>query len=184
MGWTDERVVLLKRLWVEGKTAAEIAKLIGGGVTRNAVIGKAHRLKLSGRISPIQENAMGGRSGGAGTETGGTRTVSAPRKPQKTTIAKVSNREIIAPVQMPAVQENYCFGDGVSLVDLKERMCRWPIGDPKDDGFKFCGGPSQEGIPYCNHHARVAYQVANKSKLRIEELAKIDTDVIRKKVIA
>jgi GcrA cell cycle regulator len=180
MGWTDERVVLLKRLWVEGKTAAEIAKLIGGGVTRNAVIGKAHRLKLSGRISPIQENARGG----TGVETTGARAVSAPRKPQKSTIAKVSNRDIIAPVQMPVIQENYCFGDGVSLVELKERMCRWPIGDPQDAAFKFCGGPSEEGIPYCNHHARVAYQVANKSKLRIEELAKIDTDVIRKKVIA
>ncbi len=188
MGWTDERVVLLKRLWVEGKTAAEIAKLIGGGVTRNAVIGKAHRLKLSGRISPIQENAMGGRSGGAaggsGVETSGTRSVSAPRKPQKTIISKVSNREIIAPVQLPSAQENYCFGAGVSLVDLKERMCRWPIGDPKEDGFKFCGGPSEEGIPYCSHHARVAYQVNTKSKLRIEELSKIDTDVIRKKIIA
>lgn len=176
MGWTDERVVLLKRLWVEGKTAAEIAKLIGGGVTRNAVIGKAHRLKLSGRISPIQENAR--------VETTGTRVVVAPRKPQKATIAKVANREIIAPVLMPVVQENYCFGDGVSLVELKERMCRWPIGDPQDDGFKFCGGPSEEGIPYCNHHARVAYQVNTKSKLRIEELSKIDADVIRKKITA
>lgn len=176
MGWTDERVVLLKRLWVEGKTAAEIAKLIGGGVTRNAVIGKAHRLKLSGRISPIQENSR--------VETGGARAVSAPRKPQKTTIAKVSNREIIAPVQHQPVQENYCFGDGVALVELKERMCRWPIGDPQDAAFKFCGGPSEEGIPYCNHHARVAYQVNTKSKLRIEELSKIDADVIRKKIIA
>jgi GcrA cell cycle regulator len=180
MGWTDERVVLLKRLWVEGKTAAEIAKLIGGGVTRNAVIGKAHRLKLSGRISPIQENARGGNGG----ETGASRVVSTPRKSQKTNIAKVSNREIIAPVHFPAVQENYCFGDGVSLVELKERMCRWPIGDPKDDGFKFCGGPSEEGIPYCNHHARVAYQVNTKSKLRIDELSKIDADVIRKKITA
>jgi len=180
MGWTDERVVLLKRLWVEGKTAAEIAKLIGGGVTRNAVIGKAHRLKLSGRISPIQENARGGN----GVETGTARVVSSPRKSQKTNIAKVSNREIIAPVHFPAVQENYCFGDGVSLVELKERMCRWPIGDPKDDGFKFCGGPSEEGIPYCNHHARVAYQVNTKSKLRIDELSKIDADVIRKKITA
>ncbi|HAJ90910.1 MAG TPA: gcrA cell cycle regulator family protein [Rhodospirillaceae bacterium] len=178
MGWTDERVVLLKRLWVEGKTAAEIAKLIGGGVTRNAVIGKAHRLKLSGRISPIQENTRGGIGG----EAGGSRSVSTPRKSQKATIAKVSNREIIAPVQLPPVQENYCFGDGVSLVDLKERMCRWPIGDPKESGFKFCGGPSDEGIPYCNHHARVAYQINTKSKLRIEELSKIDADVIRKKI--
>lgn len=176
MGWTDERVVLLKRLWVEGKTAAEIAKLIGGGVTRNAVIGKAHRLKLSGRISPIQENAR--------PESGITRTVSTSRKVQKSTLSKVSNRDIIAPVQLPPVQENYCFGDGVSLVELKERMCRWPIGDPQEAGFKFCGGPSEEGLPYCSHHCRTAYQVNTKSKLRIDELSKIDLDVIRKKVTA
>lgn len=176
MSWTDERVTLLKRLWVEGKTAAEIAKLIGGGVTRNAVIGKAHRLKLSGRISPIQENSR--------VETGASRVVSTPRKSQKSTLAKVSNREIIATIQLPVIQEDYCFGDGVSLVDLKERMCRWPIGDPKEDGFKFCGGPSEEGIPYCHHHARVAYQTNTKSKLRIDELSKIDADVIRKKITA
>lgn len=176
MGWTDERVMLLKRLWVEGKTAAEIAKLMGG-VTRNAVIGKAHRLKLSGRISPIQENARG-------DGIGKPRTVSAPRKAPKQTISRVSNREIIAPVQLPPVEESYCFGDGISLVELKESTCRWPIGDPKEDGFKFCGGPSEEGIPYCAHHARVAYQVNTKSKIRVDELAKIDADVIRKKTIA
>jgi GcrA cell cycle regulator len=177
MGWTDERVTLLKRLWVEGKTAAEIAKLIGGGVTRNAVIGKAHRLKLSGRISPIQEN---NRADGATHQ----RAVSTPRKVQKQAVVRVSNREIIAPVQLPKVEENYCFGEGFSLVDLKERMCRWPIGDPQEPGFKFCGGPSVEGVPYCNHHARLAYQSNTKSKLRIDELSKIDLDVIRKKVTA
>ncbi len=176
MSWTDERVMLLKKLWVEGKTAAEIAKLIGGGVTRNAVIGKAHRLKLSGRISPIQENNR--------TETAVGRVVSAPRKSQKSTVSKVSVRDIIAPIYVPPVEENYCFGNGVSLVELKERMCRWPIGDPQEDGFKFCGGPSEEGLPYCGHHCRVAYQSNTKSKLRIDELSKIDLDVIRKKVTA
>lgn len=176
MSWTDERVMLLKKLWIEGKTAAEIAKLIGGGVTRNAVIGKAHRLKLSGRISPIQENAR--------PEAGVARAVAAPRKSPKSTVSKVSNREIIAPVHIPPVEENYCYGAGVQLVELKESMCRWPIGDPKEDGFKFCGGPSEEGLPYCSHHCRVAFQVNTKSKLRIDELSKIDLDVIRKKVTA
>lgn len=176
MSWTDERVMLLKRLWIEGKTAAEIAKLIGGGVTRNAVIGKAHRLKLSGRISPIQENVR--------SETGVGRVVATARKTQKSSVTKVSNREIIAPVHIPPVEENYCYGDGVSLVELKDRMCRWPIGDPKEDGFKFCGGPAEEGVSYCSHHCRVAFQVNTKSKLRIDELSKIDLDVIRKKVTA
>ena len=171
MSWTDERVSMLKKLWVEGKTAAEIAKIIGGGVTRNAVIGKAHRMKLSGRISPIQENTR--------PETVSHRT--AP-KTQKQSVPRVTSRDIIAPVQAPPVEENYCYGAGVQLVELKERMCRWPIGDPKEEGFKFCGGPSVEGLPYCDHHCRAAFQVNTKSKLRIDDLAKIDLDVIRKKV--
>ncbi len=174
MSWTDERVMLLKKLWVEGKTAAEIAKLIGGGVTRNAVIGKAHRMKLSGRISPIQENTR--------PETVSHRSNATPKVAKQ--VVRVSPREIIAPVQIPAIEENYCFGVGVSLVELKERMCRWPIGDPKEEGFKFCGGPSAEGLPYCDHHCRVAYQANTKSKLRIDELSKIDLDVIRKKITA
>ena len=100
---------------------------------------------------------------------------------QKATLPKVSPRDIIAPVHVPRVEENYCYGEGVQLVDLKERMCHWPLGDPKEPGFKFCGGPSVEGMPYCDHHCRVAYQVNTKSKLRIDELSKIDLDVIRKK---
>lgn len=173
MSWTDERVMLLKRLWIEGKTAAEIAKLMGGGVTRNAVIGKAHRLKLSGRISPIQENTR--------PET--TARVASPRKAKPST-PRVSTRDIIAPVQLPPVEENYCFGDGVSLIELRESTCRWPIGDPKDDGFKFCGGPAEEGVSYCSHHCRVAFQANTKSKLQIDKLSKIDSDVIRKKATA
>jgi len=175
MSWTDERVALLKRLWGEGKTAAEIAKLIGG-VTRNAVIGKAHRLKLSGRVSPIQENGEGAV------------VARAPRKPSEPrtarTINKVTSRDMIAPVIMPKIEPDFCIGEGVQLIELKERMCRWPVGDPKEEGFKFCGGPSSEGMTYCDHHCRLAYQVNTKNKMRIDDLAKIDTDVIRKKVTA
>lgn len=172
MSWTDERVALLKRLWGEGKTAAEIAKLIGG-VTRNAVIGKAHRLKLSGRVSPIQEN--------------GSKASPVSRAPRKTTeprTRKVTTRDIIAPIAMPKIEADICIGAGVQLVDLKESMCRWPVGDPKEEGFKFCGAKSAEGMTYCDHHCRAAYQVNTRSKIRIDELSKIDADVIRKKVSA
>lgn len=174
MGWTDERVALLKKFWVEGKTAAEIAKLIGG-VTRNAVIGKAHRLKLSGRVSPIQENEEAGNI------------VRTPRKlPEGRTqrVVRVTNRDMISAVVTPAIDVDFCVGEGVQLVELKESMCRWPIGDPKEEGFKFCGGKTAEGMTYCDHHCRAAYQVNTKSKLRIDDLAKIDADVIRKKVSA
>ncbi len=131
MSWTDERVALLKQLWGEGKTAAEIAKALGEGVTRNAVIGKAHRLKLSNRVSPIQQNDN-----------------VKPAEPEKK-----------AKPVVPKVVEG-----GVKLADLKERMCRWPTGDPKDADFHFCGCPSVPGIPYCAEHAKAAYQAPGRSR--------------------
>lgn len=153
MSWTDERVSLLKRLWGEGHTAAEIAKQIGG-VTRNAVIGKAHRLKLSNRVSPIQQN----------------------RKPaNKNVERKVTPVERAKPVmqvkKMPAntsvklPEESVKSGDLYSLMDLQPRMCRWPSGDPKEEGFGFCGDKTISGIPYCEEHAKVAYQAATRNRL-------------------
>lgn len=133
MSWTDDRVNLLKQLWGEGKTAAEIAKALGEGVTRNAVIGKAHRLKLSSRVSPIQQNT----------------------KKQKSEAPKP--RRVVQPI--PEFK-----GKGVSLVDLKPGMCRWPVGDPKEENFNFCGCKSLPGLPYCEHHAKLAYQVSSRSR--------------------
>lgn len=170
MSWTDERVNLLKQMWGEGKTAAEIAKLLGG-VTRNAVIGKAHRLKLSGRISPIQQNTR--------PETVISRS-HAPSTDHRVT--RVVRERVIADVVSPPVMEDYIPGEGVKLVELKERMCRWPLGDPKDEAFRFCGHVAVEGLPYCDHHCRAAFQVNTRGKIKIEELAKIDGDVIRKTV--
>ena len=175
MSWTDERVAMLRQLWGEGKTAAEIAKILGG-VTRNAVIGKAHRLKLSGRVSPIQQNTR--------PETVISRTrVAAPpassaaeARPQRSALA----RELDAP-HTPRVEE-YIAGKGVKLIELKERMCRWPIGDPKDENFRFCGCDSHPELPYCDHHVKMAFQINTRGKLKVDELAKIDNDVIRKTV--
>lgn len=138
MSWTNERVALLKRLWVEGKTAAEIAKVLGN-ITRNAVIGKAHRLKLSNRLSPIQQNT---------------------KKPAKAAVAepaavKKADRPAAAPIKIL----------GVGMAELKEKMCRWPIGDPKDPSFHFCGCQTVAGLPYCPDHARMAYQAATRSRL-------------------
>jgi GcrA cell cycle regulator len=142
LSWTDERVALLKKLWGEGKTAAEIAKSLGGGFTRNAVIGKAHRLKLSSRLSPIAPP---------------------PRKmePANNTV-KVSS----APrSRIAAVPATPIITKGIKLIDLKERMCRWPLGDPKDPEFNFCGCNSVAGLPYCSDHARMAFQVNKRSRL-------------------
>jgi GcrA cell cycle regulator len=115
MSWTDERIAELQRLWAEGKSASEIAAILGD-VTRNAVIGKAHRLNLSGRPSPIKRT---------------------PRR-------------------------------GASILALTDRMCKWPVGDPRDRDFHFCGKPTQAGMPYCCDHAVQAYQPAAK-KGRDEE---------------
>jgi GcrA cell cycle regulator len=142
MSWTDDRVALLKKLWGEGKTAAEIAKELGG-VTRNAVIGKAHRLKLSNRVSPIQQNK---------------KPVAAPKAPAEKKLLK-------SPVI--AQDENR---EKVSLMDLGARMCRWPIGDPREESFGFCGCASMAGLPYCGEHAKVAYQAATRNRiLKAEE---------------
>lgn len=135
MSWTDERVNLLKRLWGEGKTAAEIAKELGEGVTRNAVIGKAHRLKLSSRVSPIQQN------------TKKVKTESKPVAPRR------SMKKI------PIFK-----GKEVKMEDLRENMCRWPNGDPQTEEFSFCGCGCVEGLPYCSTHAQIAYQMTSRAR--------------------
>lgn len=142
MSWTEERVDLLKKLWGEGKTAAEIAKALGD-VTRNAVIGKAHRLKLSTRVSPIQQNT------------------------KKT---KVEAPKIVKPKKPQ--EEIKIKGKGFKMDELEGRMCRWPIGDPQDDDFVFCGHNIAEGSPYCEGHSKMAYQVSSRSrKLQAEDFS-------------
>lgn len=134
MSWTDDRVKLLKQLWGEGKTAAEIAKELGG-VTRNAVIGKAHRLKLNSRVSPIQQNV------------------------KKTKAERRDNPHKPTPARRVEFK-----GLGIQLRDLEHDMCRWPSGDPKDKDFVFCGCKRIEGLPYCAEHAKAAYQVQTRSR--------------------
>lgn len=142
MSWTDDRVELLTKLWTEGKTAAEIAKTLGG-VTRNAVIGKAHRLKLSNRVSPIQQNKK----------------PAAPANTQNVPASKAEKKKV------KEIIEERPTGDGIQLMDLGPRMCRWPIGDPREEGFGFCGCKSMSGLPYCEEHAKIAYQAATRNKI-------------------
>jgi len=137
MSWSDDRVDLLRKLWGEGKTAAEIAKELGEGVTRNAVIGKAHRLKLSSRVSPIQQNAKK---------------------------IKANTRVAAAPPRRPTKKVPIYLGKQVQMEDLRDRMCRWPNGDPQGDDFSFCGCRTVEGTPYCADHAAIAYQVTSRAR--------------------
>lgn len=155
MSWTDERVEALRKLWMEGRTASQIAKELGD-VTRNAVIGKVHRLGLSGRPSPIKRKQK--------------RTTEVVKK-AKPTQKIVQNVQPIRSI----VQDEVAVAGGASLLDLKERMCKWPIGDPKSSNFRFCGQKSSDGLPYCEHHAMQAYHAPSRrrSKLNEDELARL-----------
>ncbi len=158
MGWTDERVELLKKLWQDGLSASQIAKQLGG-VTRNAVIGKVHRLGLSGRATPSKPQ----------------RTVfKAPRPARPVTPAITAPRRIAEAVPHQSAPVRYIDErpGTATVLTLGAHMCKWPIGDPSLDSFTFCGRRSDEG-PYCDEHASVAYQpVQSKKKSGAAELAR------------
>jgi len=126
MAWTDDRIDVLRKLWGSGFSASQIAKELGEGVTRNAVIGKAHRLGLEKRPSPV-----------------------------KTDKTKKAAKPKAAP---PPKKEKVSSNSTVTLLDLTDRMCKWPSGHPGDDDFHFCGKNSQPGMPYCGKHCLEAYQ--------------------------
>jgi GcrA cell cycle regulator len=142
-GWTEDRVASLKKLWLEGLSASQIAKQLGG-VTRNAVIGKVHRLGLSGRAAP----AAPARS-----------VFKAPRPPRPAMATPHTPRRAEAvhhqPVPLPALREE---PGSATVLTLGAHMCKWPIGDPSTDDFSFCGSRTSQEGPYCVAHARVAYQ--------------------------
>ena len=134
--WTDKNVKTLTTMWNKGKTAADIAEALGG-VTRNAVIGKANRLELDKRPSPIKK----------------------ADKVKSNPVRKETKVE--AAVKRAADKRaNKSF----SILDIKESMCRWPFGDPKDDDFNFCGKKAAEDCSYCKEHSDEAYQVPTKRR--------------------
>lgn len=148
--WPDMRVEQLKRLWEAGLSASQIAAELGN-VTRNAVIGKVHRLGLTGR----PKNPLAAPR---------------PRKPRPPRpaikVTRPVSRVTVALVQVsgviPEQTDQYVVptAQRVSLLDLTEATCRWPIGDPTCREFAFCGGKAFAGLPYCAHHSRIAYQPA------------------------
>ena len=159
MGWTEERVELLKKLWQEGLSASQIAKQLGG-VTRNAVIGKVHRLGLSGRATPSKP----ARSVFKAPRPA--RPVSLPSAPRR--IAEPA-AHAIHPSPVRYVDE---APGTATVLTLGAHMCKWPIGDPALDNFTFCGRRTDEG-PYCHEHAQIAYQPPQaKKKTSAAELAR------------
>ncbi|MGV6875425.1 GcrA family cell cycle regulator [Pseudochelatococcus sp. B33] len=181
--WTDERVEQLRKLWSDGLSASQIATEIGG-VSRNAVIGKVHRLGLSGRAkAPVAATPRPVRKAPAAVtpaprapavppadpppqaQTFGNTALAAARAvagPAEDVVAKVVPQAVpqIAPQVVPAARESVVvpLSERVTIMDLREYMCRWPVGDPTSPSFRFCGARSVTGMPYCAHHAGIAYQ--------------------------
>ena len=161
MSWTDERVELLKKLWSEGLSASQIASELGE-VTRNAVIGKVHRLGLSGRTKAATPAPARPR-----TEVKRPDRPEATRPQRPATIGNTAlaqdldeaPEEAPAPAPAPAAQDNVVpMGQRCTIMNLTESTCRWPLGEPGTESFHFCGGKSNPGMPYCQTHARIAYQ--------------------------
>jgi GcrA cell cycle regulator len=154
MSWTDERVELLKKLWSEGLSASQIAGRLGT-VTRNAVIGKVHRLGLSGRATTSRMKSHRPRP----------RQNAAKRlaKPRFTNVGNTALRQLYQQADtepyVAAVEELVIPpAERKTIETLSECHCRWPIGDPQDAEFHFCGRNKVSGLPYCEFHARRAFQ--------------------------
>ncbi len=175
MSWTDERVNLLKKMWGEGQSASQIAKELGG-VTRNAVIGKVHRLGLSNRAgaapapAPEKKVAKSEPASPAPETKSAVRTISqtkvvevaiTPRKPivpAGQPLPPQPSANEISPETLASVREVEKTAKKITLMELTERTCKWPIGDPATDDFWFCGLGVQQGKPYCEAHVSVAFQ--------------------------
>ncbi|HBS49572.1 MAG TPA: GcrA cell cycle regulator [Rhodobacteraceae bacterium] len=195
MSWTDERVELLKKMWGEGQSASQIAKELGG-VTRNAVIGKVHRLGLSNRTAGGAQAPAAAAAAAPKPEakakpapkpeakpkpaakTEPARPVAAnseeaPRAEAKPAQSNPARKQIIpagqplppqpsaneiSPEALARVNEIEKKAKKLTLMELTERTCKWPVGDPATEDFWFCGLPVQAGKPYCEAHVGVAFQ--------------------------
>jgi GcrA cell cycle regulator len=194
MSWTDERIERLKALWTQGMTASQIAEELGA-VSRNAVIGKAHRLGLQSRPSPVKPNE--GHEEPEAPAAPAPAAAPAPREqkgvPEPAPAEAAPAAQPAAPVppaapqpqirsigpggfvrQSPGEQQSPIppapprrlvpakpspeIADKTSLLDLNEKICKWPIGHPGEPDFHFCGSPANPGFPYCVEHCGVAYQ--------------------------
>jgi GcrA cell cycle regulator len=200
MSWTEERIERLKAMWTKGATASEIADELGG-VSRNAVIGKAHRLGLEARPSPVKPGEEGDHSSHSAhakssaaqksAEPAAPRTeraapppsepahrpVAAPPQPQRPAGDNIQYRSIgpggfirqtpgeqqapippAPPRRLVPAKPSPEVADKTSLLDLNDRICKWPMGHPGEPDFHFCGNPANPGYPYCVEHCGVAYQ--------------------------
>ena len=184
MNWTDERVDLLRKLWGEGLSASQIAAQIGG-VSRNAVIGKVHRMKLSNQgraAAPGTQKKMAQVEAEAPQAAAAVPTQASQPLARAAVAAAAVMRPVTASVGATALQAEFDAepiirpvmrsSDNVvvpisrrlRLVQLTERTCKWPNGDPLAEDFSFCGNDCGDNGPYCRYHARIAFQPASERR--------------------
>ncbi|MCO6187200.1 GcrA family cell cycle regulator [Rhizobium sp. L1K21] len=166
MSWTDERVEKLKKLWAEGLSASQIAAQLGG-VSRNAVIGKVHRLSLPGRAKAggtaapraPKRQAPAPRAPSYNATSRPAAPRSAPRSVGATALRQDPDASIFEEIEIDRADNVVVpISRRLALTELSERTCKWPVGDPLKEDFHFCGNDSPENTPYCTYHARLAYQ--------------------------
>ena len=190
MSWTEERIERLKKMWHDGATASQIAEDLGG-VSRNAVIGKAHRLGLEQRPSPVKagEEKEAKKSAPAAaapkpaepkSDAPKAAPVASPvqsTEPRRPLQSEIQYRSIgpggfirqgpgeqqapippAPPRRLVPAKPSPEVADKTSLLDLNDRICKWPMGHPGEPDFHFCGQPANPGFPYCVQHCGVAYQ--------------------------
>lgn len=158
MSWTDERIETLRTMWAARHSAKTIAGVLGEGVTRNAVIGKIHRLGLAERTKPEEEGVAKSRSATTARKTQQSQptvignTVLAPKPETLLQTLPQTQVRLAESVVVPMCES-------ISIMELRETTCRWPLGDPMTADFSYCGAKSPFGAgPYCAAHARIAYQ--------------------------
>jgi len=201
MSWTEERIERLKKMWAQGSTASQIAEDLGG-VSRNAVIGKAHRLGLEQRPSPVKPGeekakkptkasaakapppapkseaaAPSAKAKDTGAVPKDVASAQMPPAPPSRSAPEMQFRSIgpggfirqgpgdqqapippAPPRRLVPAKPSDEVADKTSLLDLNDRICKWPMGHPGEPDFHFCGQPSNPGFPYCVDHCGVAYQ--------------------------
>ena len=175
MAWTDDMIEKLKKMWDEGLTTGEIGKRLN--VSKNSIVGKVHRLGLSGRPSPIKKKDQASETPKPEKKPAtlkATKEKAKPAAPVSKTVTEkpkkeekpVAKEEVVAKVDdvdlkfIPApIKEKTPSkaGQNVSLIELDNHTCRWPIGDPKDENFHFCGKKVRIGQTYCDEHSAIAY---------------------------
>lgn len=186
MSWTDERIDLLQKLWGDGLSASQIATQLGG-VTRNAVIGKVHRLGLSDKSRMKTRNHRPGPNATVPATAPNPAPALQTADPVESTVHKIDDARaerasrtaeaapVVEPVAAQPKAATPLQGDtgrpspvlpvknappkgSVGILELNDQTCRWPFGDPAKPGFHFCGAHCSVGDIYCSEHAKVAYQ--------------------------